>query len=69
MEMGQLEALKVEYPDLEERIFLLSALAGSSYDLIEPEEQTLEAYRAFVEEIAELISKASEKVNSFFQKT
>jgi protein-tyrosine-phosphatase len=64
MERGQLEALKVEFPDLEERVFLLTALVGPSYDLLEPEEQTLEAYRALVDEITYLISKASEKVVS-----
>jgi protein-tyrosine-phosphatase len=64
MEMGQLEALKVEFPDLEERVFLLTALVGPSYDLLEPEEQTLEAYRALVDELTDLISKASEKIIS-----
>lgn len=64
MEMGQLEALKVEFPDLEDKFVLLTALAGPSYNLMEPEEQTLESYRGLVDEINGLIIRGSEKLKS-----
>lgn len=66
MESGQQEALYIEFPDLKDRIFMLTALSGPIYNLPDPEEESLEAYRDLAQEIDGLITAWFEKPKALF---
>jgi protein-tyrosine phosphatase len=57
MESGHVEALRAEFPDHANRIFLLSEMAGKQYSVADPYGRPLEAYQLMVREVAELIDQ------------
>jgi len=57
MEGGHVEALRAEFPDHANRIFLLSEMAGKQYSVADPYGRPLEAYQLMVREVSELIEQ------------
>lgn len=55
MERGQQEALQTEFPRLQPRIHLLSALVGATYDVHDPVGGSAEQYRHTIDEIDRLL--------------
>ncbi len=58
MEAGHREALCVEFPDLESRIYRLSEMAGHTYDIPDPIAGPLSEVRAVAHEIDALVQHA-----------
>jgi protein-tyrosine-phosphatase len=55
MERGHVEALKVEFPQYADKIYLLSQMVGQHYSIADPFGGPIEAYRHMVREVARLI--------------
>jgi protein-tyrosine phosphatase len=62
MEANHQEALRVEFPDLSNRIHLLSSMSGPSSDVRDPYGTDLEAYGRTWDEIAGLIEGGFGKI-------
>lgn len=55
MSRGQREALRVEFPEIAGRIFLLSELAGEDYDIADPIDGPIAEVRLAAREIDQLL--------------
>jgi protein-tyrosine-phosphatase len=55
MESGHVEALRVEFPQHAEKIFLLSQMVGQSYSVADPYGGPITGYQRMVEEITRLV--------------
>jgi protein-tyrosine-phosphatase len=55
MEQGQKEALRYEFPEAAERIFLLSELSGRPYDVADPTGKTATDYETTAVELDRLL--------------
>jgi len=62
MEQGHKEALRVEFPDIAGRIFLLSEMAGSFYDIRDPMGGPLEDFRDTASELNRLLTDGLERI-------
>lgn len=62
MEAGQREALHAEFPEVADRIHLLTATAGSAYDLADPHGTDLSGYRRLIEELEALLDRGFERI-------
>jgi protein-tyrosine-phosphatase len=62
MERGQAEALRAEFPALARRIALLSEMAGRSYDVQDPDHDSVDAVRATAREIDRLLDRGFERI-------
>ena len=51
MEKGQKEALKVEFPEVSGRVYLLSEIVGKSHDIRDPIGMPVEMYQATASEL------------------
>lgn len=59
------EALRLEFPDQSEKVFLLSEMKdGRRYDVDDPYGETLSEYRACAHEIAGLINEGWDRIKS-----
>lgn len=57
MASGHVEALQVEFPQFEERIYLLSEMAGKLYSIADPYGGNLKEYQEMVREVSQLIER------------
>ncbi len=62
MERGQKEAIKAEFPEIAERVYLLSEMAGYSYDISDPVGGSLVDFRDTARELKELIEKGDQRI-------
>ena len=62
MEANHQEALRVEFPDLSNRIHLLSAMAGPAYDIRDPYGTDFDAYDRTWAEIERLLESGFERI-------
>ena len=62
MEEGHREALRVEFPDIAERLYLLANMVDEDYSIPDPIGGTLESYRALAEELADLLERALPRI-------
>jgi protein-tyrosine-phosphatase len=63
MERGQKEGLKVEFPNLANRIFLLSEMVGQVFDIRDPVGGPAIEYAATLREIEKLITNGFDRIN------
>jgi protein-tyrosine-phosphatase len=69
MELGQKEALEVEYPQIRGKVRLLSRLAGEpSYNIPDPSGKELEIYLQTGEELSRLVNSAFDSICKILQK-
>jgi protein-tyrosine-phosphatase len=62
MERGHKEALRVEFPHLARRVFLLSEMVGLEYDIEDPIGAGVEKYRSVMLEIERLLVDGYERI-------
>lgn len=62
MEQGHKEALRVEFPELSARIYLLSEMAGRSYDIFDPMGGTIEDFRDTARELDRLLADGLDRI-------
>jgi protein-tyrosine-phosphatase len=63
MERGQKEGLKVEFPNLANRIFLLSEMVGQVFDIRDPVGEPAIEYAATLREIEKIITNGFDRIN------
>lgn len=57
MEQGQKEALRVEFPQIAGRVYMLSEMIGLIYDIQDPIIQSLDDYRVTLNEINRILTE------------
>ena len=62
MEPGQKEALKVEFPQFADRIFLLSEMSGMAISVMDPVGQPISAFQASADQINWLLHNGMERI-------
>ena len=62
MQVGHQEGLRAEFPDLAERIYLLSEMSGPPYGVSDPAGEDIERYRRTWAEIEGLIEAGFEEI-------
>jgi protein-tyrosine phosphatase len=62
MQVGHQEGLRAEFPDLAERIYLLSEMSGPPYGVSDPAGEDIERYRRTWNEIKGLIEGGFQKI-------
>lgn len=62
MEQGHREALRVEYPDLASRVFLLSEMVGVTLNVVDPVNGSLADYRLMANEISRWLKLGTEQI-------
>ncbi|MDW7760891.1 MAG: hypothetical protein SCM96_09660 [Acidobacteriota bacterium] len=62
MEPGHKEALGVEFPELKDRVYLLSEMAGHSSPVADPEGGDPEAFAACIEDIEALLDQGEDRI-------
>ena len=67
MEANQREALQAEFPAHAAKVHLLSALAGQTFDIVDPTGQDLEAYRRVAGQIRDLLIYGLEHIPALTQ--
>ena len=67
MESGHKEALRIEFPQVAKRIFLLSEMTGKLFDVNDPIGGSLDEYEAAATEIENLLIQGFDKIIQFAQ--
>lgn len=67
MERNHKEALQVEFPELSDRIYTLSEMAGQKFDIEDPMGGSEADFEATADEIERLIEAGSEKIKRLAQ--
>lgn len=62
MEKGQKEALRAEFPEVGERVYLLSEMAGESSEIRDPMGKEQEEFRAAARKIASILERGYERI-------
>lgn len=62
MESGHVEALKAEFPDHGEKIFLISEMAGRRYSVSDPYGKNKDSYYRMVQDLSEIIEDGIETI-------
>jgi protein-tyrosine phosphatase len=62
MEMGHVEALKIEFPDYQDRIFALSEMVGKPYSIPDPYGGSVDGYRRMIADVERLISEGFSRI-------
>ena len=65
MERGHKEAIRVEFPDLANRVFLLSEMINQDYDIDDPVGKPLAAFEETAQEIDEILARGFQKIHDF----
>ncbi|NJN53411.1 MAG: low molecular weight phosphotyrosine protein phosphatase [Anaerolineae bacterium] len=68
METGHVEALKIEFPHLRERIFTLSEMTDRPYSIADPYGGPKEEYQKMVEEVEHLIHTGFARIVSLAER-
>ncbi len=65
MTQGHAEALRLEFPDMADKVFLLSEMEGGRrYDIADPYGRSLNYYQACAQTIESLIDEGFERIRS-----
>ncbi len=67
MERGHKEALRAEFPEIKERVFLMSEMIGQRHDIQDPYAGTLDDYREAMQEIEQILNLGFEKIRTLAQ--
>ena len=62
MEQNQKEALRIEFPGISPRIFLLSEMIGSVYDIKDPMSGDFSDFQNTAEEIEDILEKGFDRI-------
>jgi protein-tyrosine phosphatase len=62
MEKGHKEAISIEFPDVKDRIYLLSEMVGEDHDIRDPVGGSMEDFRETVEELDRILTEGFEKI-------
>jgi len=62
MESGHVEALKFEFWNKEDKIYLLSEMAGPPFDIGDPYRRGIKRFRATAQELDEILENGIEKI-------
>ncbi len=62
MEEGHKEALRFEFPDVADRVFLLSEMADKAFEIEDPVGKPLEEYRRTADEIHALLKAGLDRI-------
>jgi protein-tyrosine phosphatase len=62
MEKGQQEALRIEFPEVAERVYLLSEMIGERFNINDPIGQSLTEFRNTARNIATILDEGFEKI-------
>jgi len=69
MEMGHKEAIQIEFPELVERVFMLSEMIEKEYDIHDPIGGPLIDFRETADELERIINEGFEKIVQLAQDT
>lgn len=69
MEHGQKEALKVEFPKLAKRIYLLSEMIGQKFEIEDPMGRSFQDFQETANEISKIIDQGFERIESLSEGT
>ncbi len=64
MEIGHKEALQIEFPEVAERIYVLSEMVDMKYDINDPIGRSVEDFRETADELDYILTKGYEKIVS-----
>lgn len=64
MEAGQKEALQIEFPDIANRVFLLSEMVGTISSVEDPYGGAVEAYRETADKIDQMLARGMPRIVS-----
>jgi protein-tyrosine phosphatase len=64
MEHGHKEALKVEFPNLSKRVYLLSEMIGQKFEIEDPMGRSLQDFRETADEITRIIDQGFERIEN-----
>ncbi len=67
MEYGHKEALQIEFPDIADRVFMLSEMTGESHDVDDPIGGPVEDYEVTAKEIDRYLTKGFKKIMRLIQ--
>lgn len=67
MEADHVEALQVEFPAYANRIYRLTAMVDTAYDVDDPYGRSLEAYQTMANELESIIDKGLEQIVALAQ--
>lgn len=62
MEAGQKEALKVEFPEIAGRIYMVSEMVGEQYDISDPIGEPYEEFEKTAQELELIFEKALDRI-------
>jgi protein-tyrosine-phosphatase len=62
MERGHKEALQIEFPELADRVYLLSEMFGGKFDIHDPYGRLIEDYRVTANELDQILSDGFDKI-------
>jgi protein-tyrosine phosphatase len=62
MESGHMEALKVEFPTYESKVYLLSEMVDRHYSISDPYGQSKNAYYRMTNDLAEIIDNGLDRI-------
>jgi protein-tyrosine-phosphatase len=63
MEKGQKEALRVEFPEVGERIFLISEMVGESTEIRDPMGKGQDEFRATARKLSSILERGFERIS------
>ena len=67
MEAGHKEALQVEFPEIAERVYLVSEMVGESYNIPDPMGNSLESFEETAREFEQIFEQGFEKISQLAQ--
>ena len=67
MEPGHKESLRIEFPEVANRVFLLSEMIGLNYTIMDPVGGDIEEYRATAQEINQIMTEGLGKIADLAQ--
>jgi protein-tyrosine-phosphatase len=68
MEVGHKEALRIEFPEIAKRIFMLSEMVGLLYDISDPMGRPFKEFEETAKDIDDLLTRGYEKISNLAEK-
>jgi protein-tyrosine-phosphatase len=62
MERGHKEALRTEFPEVAQRVFMLSEMINAMYDIQDPVGGSIAGFRETLNEIENILTRGSERI-------
>jgi protein-tyrosine-phosphatase len=62
MEAGHKEALQIEFPEKRNKIFMITEMVGSQYDIIDPYKRGLDAFEQTAQELNSILDQGISKI-------